>query len=69
MSLARHARMLDNTAPVYFSGPRVPQITATVSLGNERLMSILLKDGPLTDIERAYVARCEAVAGLKERDA
>lgn len=23
MSLARHARMLDHTAPVYFTGPRV----------------------------------------------
>lgn len=51
------------THPSPFTDPlRVRPVTAQVrELG--RLTTILLRDGPLTAEEIAYVARCEAEAG------
>lgn len=55
-ALATHARMLEATLP------RLPLVTAKVRQPDERLMSILLSERPMTDEEAAYVAAREAEA-------
>ena len=37
----------------------VPPVTAQVREPNDRLLSILLSDRPMTALERAYVELCE----------